>query len=80
MNGLIKKLSNNKMQINVHYDRKKEEKSIELDDNSSIKDLLAKMSINPVTVIVSKENNIILEDENLKDNDKIRIISVISGG
>ena len=68
------------MQINVFYDREKKEKDIELDENSSIKDLLAKMNINPVTVIVSKEDNIILEDENLQDKDKIKLISVISGG
>ena len=68
------------MQINVFYDREKKEKDIELDENPSVKDLLAKMNINPVTVIVSKDDNIILENENLKDKDKIRIISVISGG
>ena len=68
------------MQINVFYDREKQEKTIDLDENSSIKDLLAKMNINPVTVIVSKEDNIILEDESLKDQDKIKLISVISGG
>jgi len=68
------------MQINVFYDREKQEKTIDLDENSSIKDLLAKMKINPVTVIVSKEDNIILEDENLQDKDKIKLISVISGG
>ena len=68
------------MQIQVFYDREKQEKTIDLDENSSLKDLLAKMNINPVTVIVSKEDNIILEDENLKDKDKIKLISVISGG
>ena len=68
------------MQINVFYDREKEEKNIELDEDSSIKDLLAKMNINPVTVIVSKDNNIITEDEKVNDKDKIKLISVISGG
>ena len=68
------------MQINVFFDREKKEKDIELDENSSIKDLLAKMNINPVTVIVSRENNIILEDDKINDKDKIKLISVISGG
>jgi len=68
------------MQINVIYDREKQEKTIDLEENSSIKDLLTKMNINPVTVIVSKDDNIILEDENLNDKDKIKLISVISGG
>ena len=68
------------MQINVFYDRENKEKTIDLDENSSVKDLLTKMNINPVTVIVSKDNNILTEDEKLNDKDKIKLISVISGG
>ena len=68
------------MQINIFYDRENKEKTIEIDENSSIKDLLNKMNINPVTVIVSKDDNIILENEKLNDKDKIKLISVISGG
>ena len=68
------------MQINVFFDRENKEKTIEVDNNSSVKDLLTKMDINPVTVIVSRENNIILEDDKINDKDKIKLISVISGG
>ena len=68
------------MKINVFYDREKKEKTIELAANSLVRDLLEKMKINPVTVIASRDNNIITEDEKLEDKDKIRIISVISGG
>ena len=68
------------MQINVFFDRENKEKIIELDINSSVKDLLTKMNVNPVTVIVSRDDNIITEDEKVNDSDKIRLISVISGG
>jgi|TARA_Y100000310_G_C20547612_1_gene746380 sulfur carrier protein ThiS len=68
------------MNIKVFYDRENKEKTIELDENISVKGLLKKMDINPVTVIVSKNNNIILEDEKLDDKDDVKIISVISGG
>ncbi|HJO01364.1 MAG: MoaD/ThiS family protein [Candidatus Woesearchaeota archaeon] len=68
------------MQINVFFDRENKEKTIEVDENSSVKDLLGKMKINPVTVIVSKDNNILTEDEKINDRDKIKLISVISGG
>jgi len=68
------------MQISVFYDRENKENTIEIGENSSVKDLLANMKINPVTVIVSRDNNIITEDEKVNDNDKIRLISVISGG
>ena len=67
------------MQISVFYDKENKEKTIEIGKNSSVKDLLANMKINPVTVIVSRDNNIITEDEKVNDNDKIRLISVISG-
>ena len=68
------------MKINVFYDRENKEKTIEIASNSSVKDLLLKMKINPVTVIVSKDDNVVTEDEKLKDKDKVRITSVISGG
>jgi sulfur carrier protein ThiS len=42
--------------------------------------LLNKLKINPVTVIVSRNNELILGDEKLKNDDEIRILSVISGG
>ena len=68
------------MKIQVFYDKEKKEKTVEVDKNITVKDLLKKININPVTVIVSKDNNIITEDEKLNDNDKISLISVISGG
>ena len=68
------------MQISVFFDRENKEKIIEVGGNASVKDLLNKMNVNPVTVIVSRDNNIITEDEKLNNNDKIRLISVISGG
>tara|TARA_Y100000310_G_scaffold341089_1_gene439062 strand:- start:5453 stop:5662 length:210 start_codon:yes stop_codon:yes gene_type:complete len=68
------------MQIQVFFDREKKEKTVEVDEDMSVKDLLSKININPVTVIVSRENNIITEDEKVNDKDKIKLISVISGG
>jgi sulfur carrier protein ThiS len=38
------------------------------------------MEINPITVIVSRDNAIITEDEKLNDKDKLKLISIISGG
>ncbi|MBI2208498.1 MoaD/ThiS family protein [Candidatus Woesearchaeota archaeon] len=68
------------MKLKVFYDRENREKTVELGNNATIKDLLKKMGINPVTVIVSKNDDVILEDQKLKDKDDIKIISVISGG
>lgn len=68
------------MRIKVFYDREKSEKAIELGNDSNVHDLLEKMKINPEIVIVSRNKDIILKEEKLKDNDSIRLTSVISGG
>lgn len=70
----------NKINIKIFADRNNLNKTIELDNNSSVLDLLKKLKINPVTVIVSRSNELILEDEKLNDSDEIKILSVISGG
>ncbi|MEK6892258.1 MAG: MoaD/ThiS family protein [Nanoarchaeota archaeon] len=69
-----------KIKIAVFIDKENKNKLIELDNSSSVSDLLKELKINPVTVIVSRNNELILEDEELKDNDEIKILSVISGG
>lgn len=57
----------------------KQDKLLEL-EKKSIKELLDELKINPNTVIIVKNNEIVLEDEELDDNDEIKILSVISGG
>ncbi len=66
--------------VRVFIDRENKNKTLDLDNISIVADLLKKLNINPVTVIVSRNNELILEDEKLKNNDEIRILSVISGG
>ena len=69
-----------KINVRVFIDRESKKTSLELGSNSTVTDLLKKLNINPVTVIVSRSNELILEDERLSDNDEIKILSVISGG
>ena len=68
------------MGVIVFYDRENKEKTVELGKNMLVKDLLAKMGINPVTVIVSRGDSIITEDEQIGEDDRINLFSVISGG
>ena len=70
----------NRIKVNIFIDRNNLNKTLELDKNSIVSDLLKSLNINPVTVIVSRNNELILEDERLNNNDEIRILSVISGG
>jgi len=69
-----------KIKVNIFVDRNNLNKTLELDKNSIVSDLLKSLNINPVTVIVSRNKELILEDEKLKNNDDIKILSVISGG
>ena len=69
-----------RINVSVFIDRENKNENLELENNSSVADLLKKLSINPVTVIISRGNELILEDEKLRNNDEIRILSVISGG
>ena len=69
-----------KIKINTFIDRENKNTTLELNNNSIVADLLKELNINPVTVIVSRNNELILEDERLNDNDEIKILSVISGG
>jgi thiamine biosynthesis protein ThiS len=45
-----------------------------------VKDLLQQLKINPETVLVIRNNEVITESHQLEDNDKLEILSVISGG
>ncbi|MBI2652347.1 MoaD/ThiS family protein [Candidatus Woesearchaeota archaeon] len=69
-----------KINVNVFIDRENKNTALQLENNSIVADLLKKLDINSVTVIVSRNNELILEDEKLSDNDEIKILSVISGG
>jgi len=69
-----------RINVNVFIDRKNKNTTLRLSQNSSVSDLLKKLKINPVTVIVSRNNELILENEKLRNNDEIKILSVISGG
>ncbi len=45
-----------------------------------IKDLLKQLGLNPVTVLVVRNSELLTEDAVLSDADEIKIISVVSGG
>ena len=66
--------------VSVFIDRESKNTILGLENNSIVSDLLKKLNINPVTVIVSRNNELILEDEKLNNDDEIKILSVISGG
>ncbi|MEM7819453.1 MAG: MoaD/ThiS family protein [Candidatus Aenigmatarchaeota archaeon] len=55
-------------------------KKIKIKENSTVLDVLKKLELNPEIYLVKRKRELITEDEKLKNNDKIELIKVISGG
>ena len=58
----------------------KEKKTINYDKSCTVDELLNYLGINSSTVIVAKNDEIVLPDEELSETDNVKILSVVSGG
>ncbi|AXV38045.1 MAG: MoaD/ThiS family protein [Methanobacteriaceae archaeon] len=56
------------------------EESKDYSQNKTIKELLDDMDMPSETVVVKKNNEIVMEDELIEDDDIIEVIKVIYGG
>ncbi|MBT4334678.1 thiamine biosynthesis protein ThiS [archaeon] len=65
------------MKIKAYDERNKKNIELEVD---SIKEAAKELKINLEEVIVVKNNELVTESAELKDNDEIKFLSVISGG
>ena len=68
------------MKIYIEKDDKSLDIKIKKIKDFDGKKLLEKLKINPSSVILVKNNEVILEDELLTEKDEIKILSVVSGG
>ena len=68
------------MHIHVFIERKQEETTVELSEHAVVGVLLEQLKINPETVLVIKDGAVLLPDKPLADKDKIKLLSVVSGG
>lgn len=66
--------------ITVYLERDEKTVEVSLKNINNIGDLLKHLKINPVTVVVTKNNEVSVEQEKITSKDKIKIISVVSGG
>ena len=64
--------------MHVYIEKDNEHKEVVF--SGSVDDLLKSLKINPETVLVVKNGEVVTEKEELKDVDKIKILSVVSGG
>jgi len=55
-------------------------KRVEMPKEAKAIDVVRKLRVNPETVIIKRSGEIILENETLKNNDRIELIKVVSGG
>ncbi len=68
------------MKIDVFIERTGKRLRVEIPKNYTVTSLLGKLKINPVSVLVSVNNEICTENEVIKERDKVEVFSVVSGG
>ncbi|WP_424353884.1 sulfur carrier protein ThiS [Methanobacterium sp. MBAC-LM] len=66
------------MEVTVIFGKKEENREIQ--EKTTIKEVLDAMDISSETVVVKRNNEIVIEEEFLVDGDVIEIIRVIYGG
>ena len=64
--------------MEIFIERENAKKNIKF--NGKVSKLLEKLKLNPSAVLVAKNNSLVTEDDELKDKDEVKILSVISGG
>jgi thiamine biosynthesis protein ThiS len=57
-----------------------DDKVVELKENATVSDALRRLRLNPEVFIVSRDNEIVHENEPVRENDELKLIKVISGG
>ena len=67
------------MNITVFNEKEQETNQVNFTGNT-VKELLNYLNINPETVLVVREGEVITEEESLHEDDFIELLSVISGG
>lgn len=63
--------------MKVYIERTDEYKEVK---TSSIKEIMLKLNINPTTIVIVKNNELVTEDSKITEKDDLKFLSVISGG
>ncbi len=67
------------MELIIKREREQSREKISF-SGKTVKELLLKLKLNPETVLVVRKEEVLTEDELLKNKDEIEILSVVSGG
>jgi len=57
-----------------------EEKLIDVGSGITVKELLKKLGLSPESYVVTKNGEVVVEDEIISDGDVIEVYRVVSGG
>ncbi len=65
------------IKIKVYVEKTDEYKEVSL---KSLKEIMKELKINPTTIIITKNNELVTEEAKISEKDEIKFLSVISGG
>ena len=68
------------MKITVFLERENKKLSLSIKQGDTISSIMKKLKINPVAYVSTVNDEIVTEEYSLKENDKVEILSVVSGG
>lgn len=68
------------VKIKAYFEKDNNTVELDINENSTILDVLKDNNVVTSEVIVTKNNELVTEDETLTEGDEIKILSVISGG
>ncbi|MFW6286022.1 MAG: MoaD/ThiS family protein [Nanoarchaeota archaeon] len=66
--------------MKLFIERENKENDIKIDKPLTIQEILKQKNISLESVILIKNDKIVFENEIVKDNDNVKILSVVSGG
>jgi sulfur carrier protein ThiS len=64
--------------VEIFIEREKKRKTIEF--SGTIEELMAELGVNPETVVITRNGEVVTEKEKCSGDDKLQFLSVISGG
>jgi len=56
------------------------DQTFEFDREMTVRELLKELNLSPESTLVVRDNEVLTEDEKLRKDDEVRVISAISGG
>ena len=67
------------MKLQIWYEKEQREETISF-EGKNIAQLLQYLKINPEVVLIVRNNEVLTSDQIVNNNDRIELLSVISGG